>query len=186
MGVRASEITTRIVRDLDDEGRLLWIPESKTEAGRRVLRVPEELRPYLLELAEGKKATDLLFGYHDRAWPRRWVQRICGQVGVPVVTAHGMRGTHSTVALDFGQTPLVVAAALGHESPSTTLGNYAAPGAGAAARQARVATVLNGDLAQRNAQRNAKGPELPLRPFSELPDFTRDSVELNGIEPSAS
>ena len=43
MGMRASEIVSRIVRDLDDEGRLLWIPETKTEAGKRTLPVPEVL-----------------------------------------------------------------------------------------------------------------------------------------------
>ena len=110
------------------------------------------------------------------------MKRICRDVKIPEITAYGMRGTHSTVALDFGQTPLVVAAALGHESPSTTLGNYAAPGAGAAAQQARVAAILDGDAAQRNAQ----APEQPLRPSREVYDCVTDSVELNGIEPSAS
>ena len=47
MGMRASEMVSRVVRDLDDEGRLLWIPDSKTEAGRRKLQVPELLQPYL-------------------------------------------------------------------------------------------------------------------------------------------
>jgi hypothetical protein len=32
--MRATEIVSRVVRDLDDEGRLLWIPDSKTEAGQ--------------------------------------------------------------------------------------------------------------------------------------------------------
>jgi hypothetical protein len=30
-----------VVRDLDDGGALLWIPDSKTLAGRRKLQVPE-------------------------------------------------------------------------------------------------------------------------------------------------
>jgi integrase len=33
MGMRASEIVSRVVRDLDDGGALLWIPDSKTLAG---------------------------------------------------------------------------------------------------------------------------------------------------------
>ena len=53
MGMRANEIVTRVVRDLNDDGKLLWIPDSKTEAGPRTLQVPE-LRPYLKALAEGK------------------------------------------------------------------------------------------------------------------------------------
>ena len=38
MGMRCSEVVNRVVRDLDDEGRLLWIPDSKTLAGRRSCR----------------------------------------------------------------------------------------------------------------------------------------------------
>jgi type IV secretion system protein VirB4 len=34
-----------VVRDLDDEGQLLWIPDSKTWAGTRKLQVPEFLQP---------------------------------------------------------------------------------------------------------------------------------------------
>ena len=88
LGNRCSEVVSRVVRDLDDEGRLLWIPDAKTPKGKRTLRVPEMLRPYLLELAEGKKPGDLLFGHHDRGWPRLWVKRICKEAGVMVVTAH--------------------------------------------------------------------------------------------------
>jgi integrase len=62
--MRASEIVSRVVRDLDDDGRLLWIPTSKTEAGRRNLRVPDTLRPYLQRLAADRKPLDLLFGEH--------------------------------------------------------------------------------------------------------------------------
>jgi integrase len=54
IGMRANEIVSRVVRDLDDDGKLLWIPDSKTEAGRRRLQVPELLRPLVKALAEGK------------------------------------------------------------------------------------------------------------------------------------
>ena len=53
MGMRCTEIVSRVVRDLDDGGALLWIPDSKTLAGRRKLQVPEFLQPYLVKLAEG-------------------------------------------------------------------------------------------------------------------------------------
>ena len=124
LGMRASEITSRAVRDLDDEGRLLWIPDSKTEAGRRTLRVPDALRAYLQRLASGKNPEELLFGVHWRDWPRAWVQRICTAAVVPKVTAHGMRGLHSTLAMEAGVTGAVVAASLGHASVSTTIESY--------------------------------------------------------------
>jgi integrase len=144
MGLRAGEVVSRIVRDLDDEGRLLWIPDSKTEAGRRTLQVPDVLRSYLLALAKGKRSEDLLFGRHWRDWPRDWVQRICKAAGVPRVTAHGMRGLHGTLAVETGLSAHAVAAALGHESVTTTLQSYAKAGAGAGARQQKVLTVLAG------------------------------------------
>jgi integrase len=150
MGLRAGEVVSRIVRDLDDEGRLLWIPDSKTEAGKRTLQVPDLLRQYLLALAEGKKPEDLLFGYHDRGWPRKWVAKICKAVGVPRVTAHGMRGLHGTLAVETGLSAHAVAAALGHESVTTTLQSYAKAGAGASARQQKVLTVLAGGKANEN------------------------------------
>src|SRR6188768_1418107 len=142
MGMRAGEVVSRIVRDLDDGGRLLWIPDSKTEAGKRTLQVPDLLREHLLGLVEGKKASDLLFGYHDRNWPRKWVARICKAAGVPRVTAHGMRGLHGTLAVETGLSAHAVAAALGHESVTTTLQSYAKAGAGASARQEKVLMVL--------------------------------------------
>ena len=144
MGLRAREVVSRIVRDLDDEGRLLWIPDSKTEAGKRTLQVPEFLRTYLLALAKGQRSEDLLFGYHDRNWPRKWVAKICEAAKVPTVSAHGMRGLHGTLAVETGMSAHAVAAALGHESVTTTLQSYAKAGAGAGARQKRVLEVLRG------------------------------------------
>lgn len=144
MGLRASEIVKRVVRDLDDGGTLLWIPDAKTAKGRRTVQVPEQLQPYLLELADGKEPGDPLFGQHWRDWPREWVQRICKLAKVPVVTAHGMRGLHSTLAVDAGVSSHAVANALGHESFATTAQSYAKPEAVTRARQRRVMKVLQG------------------------------------------
>jgi integrase len=67
MGMRASEIVSRVVRDLDDGGALLWRPDSKTLAGRRKLQVPEFLQPYLVELARGQNPPSLISPpSHDR------------------------------------------------------------------------------------------------------------------------
>ncbi len=89
MGMRASEIVERVVRDVDDGGSLLWITASKTAAGRRRLTVPELLQPLLAAIAD-------------------------------VVTAHGLRGTHATLATEAGMSGRAVANALGHSSPTTT------------------------------------------------------------------
>ena len=142
MGLRATEIIERVVRDLDDGGRLLWIPSSKTEAGRRQMEVPEVLRPYLLKLKRSKLPTAKLFGDHWRDWPRRWVEKICKLSGVPKVNAHSMRGLFATLGIQAGAAPHVVAATLGHESPTVTLSNYAQPGSAEIAPAHRAVAAL--------------------------------------------
>lgn len=120
VGLRASEIVGLTVRDVDDGGALLWVSKSKTEAGRRRVRVPMELRGYLLGLRRDKLPLAQLFGQHWRDWPRKWVQRICRAARVPEVSAHGMRGLHATLAMEAGQSGDTVARALGHTSAAIT------------------------------------------------------------------
>lgn len=139
LGLRASEITQRLVRDLDDKGRLLRVTAAKTAAGVRVVEVSTDLRPLLVELARGRESGDRLFGEHWRDWVRKWVRKICVAAKVPLVTAHGMRGLHATLAMQAGATAHLVAAALGHESETTTLESYA--DASAVDRQKRKASM---------------------------------------------
>jgi integrase len=144
LGTRSLETVTRVVRDLDDRGRLLWIDDTKTTAGKRTLQVPTELRPYLLRLAEGKKPNDLLFGDHDRAFPRHWVKRICTLVAVPVVGAHAMRGLQATLSIIGGFSVREAAAKLGHEEETTTLTSYADRQEVAVEKQRQALKVLTG------------------------------------------
>jgi integrase len=119
LGPRATEVTRRAVRDLDDGGRVLWIRRSKTEAGRRHLEVPDDLRPLLLELARDKIGAAPLFTDREgkaptRHWLNHHCKRICKAAGVPVIPPHGLRGTHSSIAKRGGATGAIVSAQLGH------------------------------------------------------------------------
>ena len=182
MGMRASEIVSRVVRDLDDEGRLLWIPETKTEAGRRTLPVPEFLQPYLRQIAKGKGPADSLFGRHWRDWPREWVQRICKAAKVPVVTAHGMRGLHGTLAVERGATTHVVA-----PGARPRVGDHFVARATSRARRSPAPTSGGCSRCWR-----AGGAAAVMKPRISLPRSLvseknrSDLVEMNGIEPSAS
>lgn len=139
MGMRASEIIERTVRNLDDEGRLLWITDAKTQAGVRRLEVPPQLQEHLQRLACDKRPADRLFGRGvHRHWVLRAVHRICNAAGVPRVPSHGLRGTHATLAVSAGATSHLVAAALGHESFATTARHYARTEAIESAVQERV------------------------------------------------
>ena len=135
MGMRASEVTDRLVRDLDDDGRVLVIPRAKTRAGIRRLRLPAVLQPLLARLAAGKEPTERLFGLDaNRRWLRRAVRRICYLAKTPIVGPHGLRGTHATLAVQAGITGDAVARALGHESFAVTTDHYAKPEAVSGAR----------------------------------------------------
>ena len=154
MGFRSSEIVRRSVRDLDDDGRVLVVEHAKTPAGNRRVQVPDFLQPFLKQLALGKSPNDRLFGKHWRDWVRKWVKRICREVGVPEVCAHSMRGLHSTLAMEAGMSSNVVAASMGHESAKTTLQSYAKPDGVAAGRTRKVTAGLMGNSPKAGIRRN--------------------------------
>jgi integrase len=149
-GTRITELVSRPVRDLDLDGWWLWISDSKTESGRRKLDVPAEFRPYLLKLAEGKGAHESLFiGERKGKTVTRYtaydmVKRVCRLAGVPVVTPHGLRGTHASIAREAGATPNIVAAAIGHRSYAVTQRHYLAAGSEERAQQQTVMKVIRG------------------------------------------
>jgi len=143
LGPRASEVSDRVIRDLDCRGSVLIIPESKTDAGVRRLDVPVQLQPYLQLLAEGRSYNDKLFGpLANRGAVYRWVHRICKLSKVPVVPPHGLRGTHGTLAREGGSTVAAVSQALGHASTGVTLAHYIKPSADLAAKQRKVEAAL--------------------------------------------
>jgi integrase len=93
MGMRASEVTDRVVRELDDEGRLFWIEVGKTKRSRRTLEVPTLLRPYLLALAKDRAPDEQLISRgltkrrrkRDRQWLRHWLPDFCDEAQIPRV-----------------------------------------------------------------------------------------------------
>lgn len=148
-GLRASEITHLRCRDLDDGGSLLWVGEDedgrKTEKARRQLAVPLKLRPLLLAVRGKREGDDYLWGeLHWRNWPRTHVRRICDVVGVPQISAHGMRGLHASLAAAAGLAGEAVSQQLGHERMSTTKRHYSTPEAQARGQQNRALTRLGG------------------------------------------
>jgi integrase len=128
----------RDVRDLDDNGQLLWIGKTKSRAGRRRLLIPGELAPLLLAIAADRPSDSPLFvSEASRRWPagRRWtrhmanshVRRICIAAKVPALSPQALRRTQSTVATEAGATGLMVAQDLGHavgQAPAVTHRSY--------------------------------------------------------------
>ncbi|HXJ22745.1 MAG TPA: tyrosine-type recombinase/integrase [Polyangia bacterium] len=143
LGIRASELVDRVVGDIDAKGTKLVIPRAKTEAGIRRLIIPAPLRGYVARVVEGRSAEEPLFPGRNRHWLLRQVGRICQIANVPRVTAHGLRGTASSLAQGAGMIGDAVAASLGHESYQTTRLHYTDPSAPANAQIARVVAALN-------------------------------------------
>lgn len=143
MGVRASEVTKRVVRDVDDGARVLWIERAKTKAGDRHLEVPEVLRASLAALCAGRGGGEPLFGDVDRHWIGRHARRLCKVAGVLELGPQALRGTWSSIAVEA--TPVdQVARALGHAGPAVTRRNYLASGAERAGQQRTALRVLAG------------------------------------------
>ena len=154
MGLRTSEVLKRVVRDLDDGARYLWIDEGKTAKARRHLEVPALVQPYLRRLACGKRPDELLFGVgertgkpHLRQSMHRTVRQLCERAGVPRVCTHSLRGLWATLAVGSGMASHAVAESLGHHSFSVTKKHYAQPSAVTNVSTARVAGMLDGHRA---------------------------------------
>ena len=151
MGWRASELTQRLVKDVDDNGRRLRVVAGKTEKAKRTLTIPVFLRPLVAKLITGRFPLDPLFrtdrsesGHHDEDWVCENVKRLCLAANVTVITAHGLRGTLATLRAESGEHVDVIAADLGHEHDSTTTQSYVKPGAGEERANARAWAVLEG------------------------------------------
>jgi integrase len=142
LGLRNGEVVDCRVRDLDNGGNMLWIAASKTEAGIRRVEVPDVLRPTLLKLAGSRSGTEALFPGLTRDGMRYWTKTLCQKLGLPVVSPHGLRGTHATASMQPHANPHEVAAALGHTSFRVTERHYAQPAAVASARQQAAAETL--------------------------------------------
>ncbi len=129
LGLRAGEIVTRRVRDLDDGGRIVRIERGKTRASTRALEVQEPLRSLLGALAANRAQTAYLFpgdddGHRGREWVLENVKAICIAAGVQVVCSHGLRGTFSTLGQAQGVATRAVSDALGHSATSMTRAHY--------------------------------------------------------------
>ena len=174
MGLRTSEVLDRVVRDLDDGARYLWIDAGKTANARRHLEVPELVQPYLLLLAAGKQPEEFLFGasesggrrYRQKMW--EMVRRLCQRAGVPIVCTHSLRGLWATLAVQSGAASHVVAANLGHHSFQVTERHYAQGSVVKNAATARVLEMLGNGSGSRRASPKEQLEQLDENELTQL------------------
>jgi integrase len=139
------ELSTRYVtirRTMTRGAHTRWAigEDTKTAASRRTIQLAPETAALLerqhrrcaeLRLAAGPLWHDLgLVFPHVDGTPlppdptTAALRRACERAGVPVLTSHGLRKTMTTLWLEAGVSPAVVAARLGHSNVQMTLSVY--------------------------------------------------------------
>ncbi len=107
---------------------------------------------------------------------RRPVQ-LCMAAGLPKLTAHALRGMHSSFSRVRGATAADVVAMLGHRSYSTTQRHYLAPGVD----EARAARDVRGLLLSVPVPAlEASGTEGEIDNMTQTPETTKPSVFTEG------
>lgn len=161
MALRAGEIVSRTVRDLDNKGpdglpqhlrvqdqdSVGW--ETKTKSSKRPVLIPEEIRALLVAQARDKLPGALLFPsavgkLQHTTWINRHVHRLCALAGIPPFCAHALRGAGATLAAGVGDSPQKVATLLGHSNTSVTMAHYIKPGTVEQVELAQGLKVLRG------------------------------------------
>jgi integrase len=94
-------------------------------------------------LGDGKQPGDFLFGDVDRPGSSGRSGGAVRARAVPVVSPHGLRGSHAKHAREVGVSGVQLAQAMGHESETTTTEHYAGRGAVANAGIDRVAGLVH-------------------------------------------
>ena len=163
MGLRASEITHRLVMDVDDNatrlhvttvedanGEVVW--RTKTDGSDAIADIPPELQGYLRQCSVGREPRHGLWTrwgrpvQHARQWPLRWVNTICQLAGVTRVTAHDMRRLYGTISYMGGAKEAEQRAQQGlrHGQWATSDGHYVDATAQAQLGQAAALKILKG------------------------------------------
>jgi len=149
LGLRASEVMGRRVRDIDAGGSIIWIDRGKSKNARRHLSVKARpIQQRLAQLVSGRAPEEALFSVGDplklpfRQLLNAATVRICKAAEVPVICPHSLRGLWATLSVEAGAAESAVATALGHGSFEMTAKHYAQPEALTGAKSARVHDLL--------------------------------------------
>ncbi len=119
----------------------------KSQAGTRIIYIPEKLIKMLKEYKEYQKTFIIeqgslwigatgerakLFTKSDGtpifdSTIRAWVKKYMKWAGVPYITVHGLRHTYASILISSGNDVRAVAAQLGHSTPALVFNTYANP-----------------------------------------------------------
>jgi integrase len=122
----------------------------KTQAGIRVLQIPESVIKVLKGLRERNQDSELVFFGPKAGRPlhpsvvQHNLKRLCKQLNLPELTPHGLRHLHASLLLSNHIPVPLVSRQLGHANPGITMKIYAhAIDPGSEVARA-IETVING------------------------------------------
>jgi integrase/recombinase XerC len=142
-GLRISEFVALRWRDVDLAGGWLTVGQSKTDAGRRKVKIRPVLRDALAELRAGidPAPNALVFGttagksqnpsnVRTRVVAKavkRANERLqeAGEAPLPALAPHGLRRSFASLLYGIGEAPTVVMQEMGHTDPALALAIYA-------------------------------------------------------------
>ena len=119
-------------------------------SSERKLGIPDVLWPHFEQRIRDKQPDAALFlaksqdGFHCVEWVNDNTKRLCEALELPRVCAHGLRGSHSSIAQEAGATGHLVAKQLGHSDEKTTREHFTEPGLGERKNRKRLLKVLSG------------------------------------------
>lgn len=124
--------TLKIVRSVNTlKAGVLEIGETKTDRGRRTIRLPPST---VQRLKERKEHAVSQWVFPEQLAPEKpvrpsaayyWMKRILREAGLPDITLHRLRHVFATLSLENGMDVKTLSAMLGHTSAATTLDIYA-------------------------------------------------------------
>jgi len=122
----------------------------KTQAGIRVLQIPESVLKVLKGLRERNQGSELVFFGPKAGRPlhpsvvQHNLKRLCRKLNLPELTPHGLRHLHASLLLSNHVPVPLVSKQLGHANPGITMKIYAhAIDPGSEVARA-IETVING------------------------------------------
>jgi len=166
LGLRANELLDRVVRDLDDGGKILRVQFGKSPNARRPVAVPPVLRSQLLRLCEGRGAEEYIFGSMTDGTLLKHTHRLCVAAGVPLVCTHALRGTQITLTVEINSLVEAASRGAGHGDTAVTRQHYLAAGVEQSARAKRMEEILL-DTDDHRQQQELEAAEKEMREAAE-------------------
>lgn len=152
MALRSSDLTRRLVIDVDLDGTQLIIEDGKSDKSNEPREIPHELQPFVRELVAGRAPSEPLFArrckgkiYHlTRRWLEQGQERMCAGAGVQYFPPHSLKGIAGTVLAKRGVAGNLVMEHLSHEDERTTRRHYVDGAVIEAAQAVRAFRVVAG------------------------------------------